>query len=120
MVQRFEDWQSPDQKYSDRLAEAVVANDLGFTKDDLKWSRPWPIVLFISLVVWAVLIGLIFFLIKIANGNPIVDTPIAVFSERFQPFSNVSEPHHVVLLDPSLRKCIAGMSAPWGFHGLPY
>jgi len=85
---------------------------------DSRWI-PWSIAILISLVLWAVLIGLVFFIMHVYFKNDVTPTPIT-FSERFQSFSDISEPHPIVLLDPSLRKCIAGMQAPWGNHGLPY
>lgn len=112
MVQRFENWQSPDQKFADE-------SDDNFLRGDSRWI-PWLFAVLISLVLWAILIGLVFFAMHIYFKNDVEPTPV-IFSERFQPFADISGgPHPVILLDPSLRKCIAGMQAPWGNHGLPY
>ena len=115
MVQRFENWQDHNQKFS---ANEILPNAENILHNDSRWI-PWSIAILISLVLWAILIGLVFFIMHVYFKNDVAPT-LVIFSERFQSFSDISEPHPVVLLDPSLRKCIAGMQAPWGNHGLPY
>lgn len=101
----FENWQ--DQSDDDIL------------RADSRWI-PWSVAILISLVLWAVIISLVFFVLHIYSKDDVVPETPANFSERFQSFSAISGPRPIILLDPSLRKCIAGMQAPWGDHGLPY
>lgn len=97
--------------------ENQISDDDDILRSDSRWI-PWSVAVLISLVLWAIVVELIFFSIHIYQTENIV--PAADFSDRFQAFSSPSALHTVVILDPALRKCVAGMQAPWGNHGLPY
>lgn len=120
----FENWQNPDQPFARRNhygSDGMMNDDVDILRSDSRWI-PWLVAILISLVLWAVVIGLIFFAIHIYQAENIapVTVPVADFSDRFQAFSSPSAARTVVILDPALRKCVAGMQAPWGNHGLPY